>query len=265
MRLLINYANHVFRKQQLLNSRTGKEVALFDEVTSYSPADIEPDFFERNRKILSRKRGNGYWLWKPYFIRRSLERLHSGDFLFYCDSGAYFIKPVAPLIDASLETGQDIIIFELPNRERVWTKRDAFVLMDCDSPEYSESNQRLASFSLWKKSRFTMDFLHEYLRYAEDERVITDLENQCGLPDYPGFRGHRHDQSVLSLLTKRHGLIAYRNPSQYGNRLKQRYPNSTYGQLIEHTRGRDNSPVSKVAARIRDLACRIRRTAEGRR
>ena len=236
MKLLINYANDVFCKSQKLNSKTGKEVGLFDETISYSPKDIEPDFCERNKKILSQDRGNGYWLWKPYFIKKSLQILNCGDFLFYCDSGSLFIKPITPLIDISLDTGQEIIVFELSHRERVWTKRDAFVLMNCDSPKYSESKQRLASFSLWRKSRFTMDFINECLRYAQDERIITDLENQCGFPNYPEFKEHRHDQSIFSLLTKKCDLDAYRDPSQWGNGLRQFHTNSKYEQLIEHTR-----------------------------
>jgi len=124
MKLLINYANNVFRTSQRLNSKTGKEIGLFDEVISYSPKDIGRSFYKRNEKILSQKRGNGYWLWKPYFIKKTLEMLNWGDYLFYCDSGSYFIKPITPLIDISLVTGQEIIPFEIDfksvrrNRER---------------------------------------------------------------------------------------------------------------------------------------------------
>ncbi|NTV48331.1 MAG: hypothetical protein HGB32_08520 [Geobacteraceae bacterium] len=238
MNILINYANDVFRESQKLNSIAGKEVGLFDEVISYSPQDIDTDFFNRNKRILQQNRGNGYWLWKPYFIKKTLEAAKYGDFVFYCDSGSYFIRPVTPLIDSSVATGQEIVVFDLTYLEREWTKRDAFILMDCDSEKYSESIQRLGSFSLWKKSTFTMNFVDEYLRYAQDERIISDMENQCGYPNYPEFKEHRHDQSIFSLLTKKYDLKAYRDPSQFGNGKTQQYPNSEYEQLIEHTRMR---------------------------
>lgn len=246
MKLLINYSNNVFRKSQKLNSKTGKEVALFDEVISYSPKDIEQDFFEKNKKILSQKKGNGYWLWKPYFIKRSLERLNYDDFLFYCDAGSYFINPITPLINISLETGQDIITFELSQIERVYTKRDAFILMECENSKYTETKQRLASYNLWKKSKLSMDFINEWLRYAQDERIITDIENQCGFPNYPEFKEHRWDQSIFSLLTKKYNLDAYRDPSQWGNESLELYKNSTYEQLIEHTRKRNLFYPSKL-------------------
>ena len=158
---------------------------------------------------------------------------------------------------AFLITGQEIIVFELPYIERVWTKRDAFILMDCDNPKYSESKQRLNSFSLWKKSRYTIDFINEFLYYAQDERLITDLENQCGYPNYPGFKEHRYDQSIFSLLTKKYDLEVYRDPSQLGNSVKQFYPNSNYEQLIIHTRKRKESLLHKVKKKIKSLTSLI--------
>ena len=244
MKLLINYANEIFRESQYLNSASGLQVGTFDNAISYSPKDIDSDFSERNKGILRQKRGNGYWLWKPYFIKKSLEALKFGDFLFYCDSGSYFIESINPLIKVSLESGQDLIIFDLIHTEKVWTKRDAFILMDCDDPKFTESKQRLSGFILWKKSKFTMGFINEYLQFTQDERIITDMNNQCGKPNYPGFKEHRHDQSILSLLTKKYGLEAYRDPSQWGNELIEFYPNSPYGQLIELTRKR-NTIVSQ--------------------
>lgn len=255
MNILINYANDIFIEQQKFNSKTGKEVGLFDEVISYCPQNIEISFLKENINILKQRRGNGYWLWKPYFIKKTLEKMENDDYLFYCDSGSYFIKPITPLIDISLATGQEIIVFELTHLEKEWTKRDAFILMDCDDPKYSESRQRLACFSLWKKTRFTMDFINEFLRYAQDERIITDLENQCGYPNYKEFKEHRHDQSIFSLLTKKYELDAYRDPTQWGNGVKHLYHNSKYEQLIEHTRSSNMSTpfYGKVINKIKHL------------
>jgi hypothetical protein len=251
MKLLINYANNVFRKSQTLNSITGKKIASFDKVISYSPKDIEAGFYKKNRKILDCKIGNGYWLWKPYFIKKSLEILTEGDFLFYCDSGAYFIEQITPFIDICRETGQEIIPFELLHKEKIWTKRDAFILLDCDTPEYTDSRQFLSSFILFKKSKFTVKFANEYLHYSQDERLITDLDNTCGYPNYPGFIAHRHVQSIFSILIKKYALEGYRDPSQWGNGVKESYTNSKYGQLIEHTRRRHEPILAKIAQKIK--------------
>lgn len=252
-KVLINYANKAYYSSQKLNCRSGLEIGQFSDVISYSPKDIDKEFFELNRHILKQKRGNGYWLWKPYFIKRTLDKLDWGDVLFYCDSGSYFIAPVTPLIEISLEAGQDIVVFELEHIEKYWTKRDAFVLMGSDSPRYSDTRQRLAGFSLWRKTNDVMDFVDEYLKYAQDERIITDMDNQCGYPNYEEFVDHRHDQSILSLLTKKHEIVAYRDPSQWGNAHKDLYTNSPYEQVIELTRTRSYPWTLRALERIRHL------------
>ena len=56
MKLLINYADNVFIEQQKMNSESGLKLGLFDKVISYSPKNIEPDFFKKNIKFLIRKK-----------------------------------------------------------------------------------------------------------------------------------------------------------------------------------------------------------------
>jgi hypothetical protein len=246
MKLLLNYADERFAELQRRNCETGLSVAGFDRVVSYCPGDIDAQFAANNRGILSQKRGNGYWLWKPYFIQHALAELADGDFLFYCDSGAHFVASIEPLVALARRLDQDVIPFDLAKRESDWTKRDAFVLLECDTPHFTQSRQRLASFSLWRKTERSVELAAEWLRLAQDERLLTDLENQCGLPNYDGFREHRHDQSLFSLLTKKYGLRACRNPSQHGNRSHRRYPESAYGQLIEHTRLKSASVAQRI-------------------
>lgn len=247
MKHLINYANSKFRDVQTKNARTGTDVGTFDRVTCYTPNDIDKSFRGQNEHILKQPKGDGYWLWKPYFIHRALSELSAGDYLFYCDSGAYFTQSIDPLIGLSRDLNQDLMVFDLQQQEKHWTKRDAFVLLDCDTPEYTESNQRLASFSLWRKSDFTEHFIDQYLTAAQDERLITDLENQCGLTNYDGFINHRHDQSIFSLLSKKHSIECFRDPSQWGNAFKDIYPNSPYESLIEHTRNQRVPPLKKIS------------------
>jgi hypothetical protein len=243
MKLLVNYADRRFRTHQARNSRSGLAVGRFDRVASFGPPDIDAEFATRNRHILNQPRGGGYWLWKPYFIRRELARLGADDVLFYCDAGAHFLAPIDPLIEVLRRDQLDVLVFELPFLEGDWTKREAFVALGCDRPELALSPQRLASFHLWRRSDLSLRLAEEWLEAAQDERLLTDLPNRCDLANYPGFREHRHDQSLFSLLTKKYGLSAYRDPSQYGSLRREEYPNSPYEQLIEHTRrGRPSLP-----------------------
>ena len=201
-------------------------------------------------KFFLKKKGAGFWLWKSYFIKRSLETLNVGDYLFYSDAGAYFVRPADPLFDLIDICKQDVIPFELQCLERQYTKRDAFILMNCDQPEFYDTKQRLATFSVWKKSDFSMNFIDQWLSYACDERLITDIDNTCGYPNYDGFIEHRHDQSIFSLLTKIHGLNAYREPSQWGSSLKYLYPDSNYDPILMLTR-KKNLTIDVMIGKIK--------------
>lgn len=252
MNILLNYANGYYKKSQLLNSKSGIEIGGFDKVVSCSPKNIDSEFWHRNLRILSQKRFGGYCLWKPYIIHKALLEMSHGDVLFYCDSGAVFKQPMTRFLE-NFRTGigDDIICFEWrsqekPSLEKQWTKRDCFLLMDCDTPKYWDSTQRLASFSVYKKTSLSVDFVMSWLRYCEDERIVTDLPNTCGKPNYPEYIQHRHDQSVFSLLAKKYGFAAFRDPSQNGNEFMDIYPNSQYGQLIDHTRRRNKSLLQKI-------------------
>ena len=246
MKLLLNYATPTFRSSQRLNTRSGLQYGAFDQVLSFGPKDLDRDFVRRHRAVFRIRKGAGLWLWKPYVVERGLRFLADGDFLFYCDAGARFIGSVDRLIAAATEQGRNIMAFELTLPESDWTKRDAFVRMGCDTPYFVESKQRLASFFLLRKSREAETFVAEYLRHACDALLIGDDTNALGQPNYPGFVAHRNDQSIFSLLSKRYGLPAYRDPSQWGNGLEAAYPNSPYPQLIEHTRKRTHSLLGRL-------------------
>lgn len=259
MKVLLNFADVAFRASQLLNSESGLAVGGFEKVLSFGPRDIDAEFANRNHKILREPRGAGLWLWKPYLVCRALEQLREGDFLFYCDSGSIFLGPIDRLIDVCERTGQDLICFELLHLEKHWTKRDTFVLLGCEEPQYAETQQRLASFSLWRKTERTVAFAHEWLAASQDERMLGDGPNVMGWPNYEGFQDHRHDQSIFSLLSKQWGLPAFRDPSQHGNKYVANYRESEYPQLIHHTRDRKMTLRQKVSRETQRFAHQCRR------
>ena len=250
MKLLINYANSLFKTSQKINSATGLRLARFDKVISYSPKDIDRNFYRRNRKILSQRRGNGYWLWKPYFVRKSLDLLDEGDLLFYCDSGAFFRSSIQPFTQAMEEAKQQLLPFSLRKNllEKTWTKRDAYILLGCDEPKYADSPQMVGGLHLWRKSKFATDFADEWLRYAQDERAITDMPNRLGKPNCHEFLGHRHDQSIFSLLVKKHGIKSYEEITKNRSAFVKR------GTVIFIHRVRnDASLLDRVEAKMKEI------------
>lgn len=240
MILAINYADKSFAKAQKWNLET----ALYwgaDKVIGYTPEDIDAEFREKNKEILSATKGNGFYLWKPYFLNKAYQLLQEGDYLIYTDAGSIYVNKIQYLIDCMEKEGLDIMTFSLEKEmlERKYNKRDAFVLMGCDLPEYTDTPQSIGGYVLLKKSAFVEKFLKEDLAYAQDARIITEQENTQGLPNYADFIVHRHDQAVWSLMVKKYHLKRFRDPSQFG--MKNEYEKeveerSTFPQIIDSHR-----------------------------
>lgn len=134
----------------------------------------------------------------------------------------------------------DIMCFEIPYKESSYTKRDALILMDCDRPEFYETPQICATYIICKKSDVSCSFMKEYLNFVQDKRIVTDDPNVLGNKNYDDFIEHRHDQSVFSLLCKKHGIKPFRDPSKWEG-VKEMYSDevnerSKYPQIIESHR-----------------------------
>ncbi|MEM9472121.1 MAG: hypothetical protein AAGA00_09190 [Pseudomonadota bacterium] len=227
--VLITYASDAFAPWQRICTVTGQRFG-FDMCHAFGPEDIEPEFARRHDTTLQYDRGAGYWLWKPYIVQRVLADLADGDILVYADAATHFVNPIRPMISALDRHSLDLLILGEGFSEDQYTKRDAFVLMNADTKPFTQSPQRFASSFMLRKSGWAVDFAKRYLSCAEDRRILTDEDNVCGLPNYPGFIAHRHDQSIFSLLSKQEGV-----PVVVKGMIVEGLP-SRAGQIINHTR-----------------------------
>jgi hypothetical protein len=231
---LINYAEGGYYQSQIENCRTGLQFLNVDECIKYSGNDLDRIFVEKNKKILQRERGNGYWSWKPYIIKKTLDKINDDDLLIYSDSGLSFVDGIDDLIDYMDKDEKKILSFRLEDfhLSKIWTKRDCFYYMGLDYEPFLSNPQILASYMIMRKNKFSVKFVNEWLEYSMDYRCITDDPNTCGLENYSEFRDHRHDQSIFSLLCYKYKILNVRDVSEWGK--GEWYSN----QKINHHRSR---------------------------
>lgn len=213
MKILINYADQGYFKAQKRNIASGIGVGKFDKFIMESRKTLDDSFVSKNHSIMSLPRGAGYWLWKPFIILRALSTIKDDDYLFYCDSGCLFINPIDEIIDMNKEDLDEkgIVLFNTTmwvntgppwsdSPEYMWTKRDLFDALNCDTSKITESPQANAATILMQKRNFSIKFIQEWLELCENFHLMTDEPSI--LPNYEGFKEHRHDQSILSVLAK---------------------------------------------------------------
>ena len=218
------YADSVYEAAQKWNVRFAKWFGRCNEVYSYNKESLPAEFVKSNERFFKYKRGGGYWIWKSFIIKEVLDKIDYGDYLFYCDSGALLRHSLKKLIKVMENDNQDAMFFEVNGHlDREWTKRDVFIALDCDKEEYYNTTQRMSGFILIKKTERTISFAEDYCTYSQQGLLITDEANELGKDNYEGFRENRHDQSILSLLSKKYGYRAYRDPSQWGDYQKYLY------------------------------------------
>lgn len=191
---------------------TAKKYGKVDRAIIYNLKDIDKQFQENNKQIFlaGGERRKGCYLWKPYFLNKALEQMEINDYMIYLDAaGNYYRSKPLEIINYLEKKGIEIVgSRKYQYLEKHWTKRDAFILMKCDTTEYVNQQQCYAGFLIIKKTQNTMKFMKEWLAFAQNYNVITDAPNICGKENYEGFQEHRFDQSILSiLLTKYHAGI----------------------------------------------------------
>ena len=203
----ISYSNNEYQTQIRFCKKSALEIGKVDLFYSYGPNDIDIEFKQINYNIFLRKKGDGSWIWKPYFILKTLkEKLDDGDYLIYTDANVFYKENVKVLVDFLEKKDEDMWFYKQNYIEKYYAKRDAFILMGADNEYYSETFSYSSAFQIYKKSKFSLKFVTDYLYYAKDKRIITDDSNTLSLRNYKGFKHHGHEQTILSLLIKKYNL-----------------------------------------------------------
>ena len=245
-KILISFGDKNYKKSLDLLEKTSLENGV-DNFLGYTKSWlISTNFYKkskRNQYILNKSRGAGYWMWKPFIILETFKSLGDNDIVLYSDAGLKVIDNLNPLYKVAQNDSNDgKVLFKLPtvgvphHLAKTWTKRDCFVLMDCDSEKYWGANMTNGAISLWKKTSGNIKFLEEWQEYLRDPKIITDDGNIMGKSNFMEFRDHRHDQSVLTLLSVKYNFELFRDPTQYGNSEISKFNNSPYSQLFHHHR-----------------------------
>lgn len=213
--VLVSFATAAYRNSQLAIADSALIVGGISRVDMWNPERLkETDFYQQYSSLLDQQRGAGYWVWKPYIILRALNEASDQEFVVYwdCRENCQFKQNITPLLQWCEEHNDGILpgaYIPFWGKNKLWTKRDAFVYMGCDSAKFWNHCQVQASFSVWQKNEKSVSFLEKWLYYCVDSKIVSDMPNTSGLPNFPQFIDHRHDQSVLTNLVIKEGIKSF--------------------------------------------------------
>ena len=180
---ILTFANENFRNTRDFLVTYLKLIGLTNFI-NLDENSLTDDFRNEYKEILDRKRGFGYWIWKPYVILNELKKLKSDEILLYLDSAD---KPEISFFEILLNHLDKNDNF-FTNRGFIngeWTKRDCFVYMDCDSEIYHNSVQLEAGIIGLKNTTQNIEIIEEWFNFCKNKHILTDEPNVCGLNNLP--------------------------------------------------------------------------------
>lgn len=211
---LVSYADGpevYFRNQYgLAESALGKGV---DMILNYRRSHLDPEFVEKNKYILNKKTGAGYWLWKPWVILDAMKKAPENAVIIYSDTGSTFKGSLASLI--KLTEKYSVILSYYEDRSTCGsasssTKREVFVRLECDTPKCHNGPPIWAGFLIFKNTPEARNFVESWLQYAQDPSLL--IEGPTANPELPEFKSHFHDQAILNVLYSRNPKGKYLIP-----------------------------------------------------
>ena len=183
---------------------------LFNSINIFSEKNIY-NFckdIRQHKNILSTTKGYGYWIWKYYLILEMMNKVEENDIIFYSDLGCtlnkYGTKRFNEHIIKTKKFG--VLTFRLEHEEFKYTKIDTYKRVFGDSFAHFSTPQILAGAFFFINNKFNKSIMKEMINIGIKNNFYSISDKPSTIPDHKNFIEHRHDQSLFSLIAKKHNL-----------------------------------------------------------
>lgn len=208
MPVFISYGNGRFKHSLAAIQQEAKRFTCFERIQGFTPADMESDeeFWSLHGTLMKTVAvGNGFWIWKPYIVLKTLETMQEGDVLVYADAGCILNSQGEPLLQEWIEMAKKapngLVFVQSMHTEYYWTKQDLFEKLNCE--HLANTKQIMSGVQILCKCDASVNFYKELYTFMSEHSNINGSPSKS--PNRRGFKEHRYDQSCLSLLAKLRG------------------------------------------------------------
>jgi hypothetical protein len=231
-----SFADRRFKKSLERISNEAHAFRFFKEVFCWNEDDLEDAFWHQHSSfILKSPRGFGYYIWKPQVVLQALERMPEGAVLVFADAGCQLnvegLDRLKEYVRMAIGHASGIVGFNTTFPMEEWTKMDTLHGLQVTSEERRQP-QHLGGVHIMHNRPSVQAFVRSWKTYCEQYALLDDSPSFA--PNARGFRDHRHDQSIFSILFLRQGGLSL--------------PDETWWE--PHWESRKNYPIH--AKRIRE-------------
>jgi hypothetical protein len=196
---------------EIVLERIQKEVTqfgLFDKFKGYQQKDLQHSEFWLNHRDYTKQPNFGNWLWKPFLVLETLEKMCYDDVLVYADvcsvisqSGQDRFKHYLYIVRHS---PLGMLIFHSNNVEKAFTKMDLLHHTRMRHPRIMDTPQNSSKAFIMRKTDYTMKFVKEWCELASTHYEWLD-QSPSVIANDPAFQSHQGEHALFSVLSKRHG------------------------------------------------------------
>ena len=227
--VLLAFASNDLKRSINRLSTQARESNFYSKIKIFNSNNLPKDLASKLDYLLSinKKRGYGYWIWKPYLIKKIFDEIQYGDVINYLDIGCHIVKENVLKFNEYLDfintDDKWILPFQyhsnfnyqnkqisFPERlEKAYTKGDLLDYFGYYSNEnIIKSPQYWAGCIFIKKTDKSINFINQWLEVFDKNFDLID-DSISKIKNYSDFVENRHDQSVYSLLCKRYKLKSF--------------------------------------------------------
>ena len=207
----ISFGNEKYKECVKRIEKEAQQFTLFQKIKVYQPDDLKdtPFWKAHGEFIQNNPTGYGYWIWKPYIVLRTLEKMKDEDILVYADAGCTIHSSGRNRFMNYLEIVRKspfgILTFQLQHElEKMYTKLDTlYHFRGHSNARICNTTQIIATAFVIRKCEHTMKIVQEWYKAASNYHLLDDSPSV--LPNDPIYKTHKHDQSLFSILVKKHG------------------------------------------------------------
>ncbi len=227
--ILLAFATKDLQRSVNRLQKQAEESLYYDKIKILGPKDFDETLKKHINDLLkkNKKRGYGYWYWKPYLIKEMMNNLNDNDIIHYVDVGCHIIKnknhKFNQYLNFLIDQDNWILPFQyyfyeskknngitFPERQEYkFTKADLINFFNfIGSTEITDTPQFWAGNLFVKKNKVSKEFLSEWIDIMNKNTNLID-DSISKINNHVDFIENRHDQSVFSLLCKKYKLKSF--------------------------------------------------------